>query len=337
MRADRFVAAHRNDWVRLDELVSKTQRSRLASLSDKELHELGALYRRAAADLARAQTRYAGTSAGRELVRSLNDLVLRAHMQVYAAPPEKTSGLDFLFYEFPAAFRRHWRAITVAAVLMYLPALLAYLAVLINPDLTHLFVPDSAVEQVRQRAQKKIVQGWGANNSYEGLLASPSISSFIMTNNIRVTMMAVALGVTMGLGTGAILIQNGLMIGGLAGAATNAHVDLLFWAVILPHGIIELSSICIAGGAGLVLARALYAPGDLPRRDALRLAGTEAARLLIGVAFLLVIAGCIEGFITPQPMHPLIKIAFSLLTAVGLLLYLNVRPRSDRQALLLPG
>ncbi|MBV9470190.1 MAG: stage II sporulation protein M, partial [Abitibacteriaceae bacterium] len=137
----------------------------------------------------------------------------------------------------------------------------------------------------------------------------------------------IAMGVTMGLGTALVLIFNGLMLGGLSGVAMNEHVDLLFWAVILPHGILELSAITIAGGAGLVLARALYAPGDLPRRDAIKIAGGEAARLAVGVAGILVIAGLIEGFITPQPIPPLLKIAFALLTAIGLILYLNLRPR----------
>lgn len=329
MRAERFVAARRGDWQRLEELVDKAQRSRLTSLGDAELHELGALYRRAATDLARAQTRYANTMAGQELVRSLNDLVLRAHMMVYSAPPRGPGGFDFILYGFPAAIRRQWRVILIAAVLMYGPALLAYVTVLVDPAMTSMFVPDSAVQQVRERANKKIVQGWGANNNYDGLLSSPQTASMIMTNNIHVTMYAVALGVTMGLGTAFVLIQNGLLIGGLSAVATMSHVDLLFWAVILPHGIIELTSICIAGGAGFLLAKALYAPGDLPRRDALKLAGIEAARLMVGVAFLLVIAGTIEGFITPQPFNPLLKITFSLLTAMWLLLYFNKRKHGD--------
>lgn len=331
MRAEKFVEAHRHHWQRLNELVDKAQRQRLAALSEDELHELGSLYRRASADLARAQTRYTGTNVGRDLVRSLNDLVLRAHALVYSAPPRSTAAFDFLLYEFPATFRRRWRAVLVAAVLMYTPALLAYGSVVYNSALASLFVPDTVVKQVQDRAKKKIVTGWGGNNDYSGLVTSPQISSEIMTNNIRVTMSAVALGVTMGLGTGYVLIANGLMLGGLAGVATNARVDRLFWAVILPHGIIELTAICIAGGAGLILARAIYAPGDLPRRDALRIAGNDAARLMLGVSMMLVIAGGIEGFITPQPIAPDLKLAFAVLTGIALVFYLNLRPPSPEK------
>ena len=330
MNAEQFVRTHRSDWERLDTLVDQAQKNGLASLPDEELHELGALYRRAAADLARAQTRHASTHAGRELVRSLNDLVLRAHAQVYSAPaPKPLRALRFLMWGFPAAFRRQWRAITLAGVFLFLPAMLAHLAVVVNQDLAPLFVPDSAIQEVQKRAEQKIITGWGANTNFDGILSSPAISSFIMTNNIRVSFGALAMGVTAGIGTAFMLIQNGMLIGGLGGVATNENVDLLFWAVILPHGVIELTAICIAGGAGLVLARAIYAPGDLPRRDALRLAGTEAARLIIGVILLLVIAGIIEGFLTPLPLPPLFKIAFALMTGVVLLLYLAARPRQS--------
>ncbi len=325
--AEQFVRGRRSAWERLDALVKKAQ-SGLQSLTDDELQEIGALYRRASADLARAQTRYATTNAGRELVLSLNDLVLRAHTQVYAAPaPQASNARDFVLYGFPATFRRQWRAIALAAVFMFLPALLAYGSVVVNSDTASLFVPDHVVKTVQERAQKKLITGWGGNTDFGGLVESPAISSFIMINNIRVSLLAVALGMTAGIGTFFVLMQNGLMIGALAGAATNFKADLLFWAVILPHGILELTAICIAGGAGLVLARAIYAPGDLPRRDALKIAGGEAARLLAGVAMMLVIAGLIEGFITPQPLVPLLKLAFSLLTGVLLVSYLNNKPR----------
>jgi uncharacterized membrane protein SpoIIM required for sporulation len=324
-----FVRSRREAWARLHELVDKAQNSRLTSLSDEELHELGALYRRTSADLARAQTRYNSTFAGQELVRSLNALVLRAHAQVYSAPPAAPSGgVTFFLYGFPAAFRRHWRPILLAALFMFGPAFAAYVAVWTNPQNTRLFVDERVVEQVEKRAQAKLVTGWGGNVNYEGLASSPETSSFIATNNIRVTIMAVAMGVTAGIGTAFVLLQNGLMLGGLAGVATNYNVDYLFWSVILPHGILELTAICIAGGAGLLIARAIYAPGDLPRRDALRIAGTEAVQLLAGVAAMLVLAGLIEGFITPTPLPPGVKIAFALLTAVFMVAYLMAKPKA---------
>ena len=324
---EQFVRARRESWERLEDLVEKSSASRLSALTNDELHELGTLYRRASADLARAQTRYNETLAGQELVRTLNALVRRAHAQIYSAPATGApqAAWKWLFYGFPAAFRRHWRAIALAALLMFGPAAAAYVSVWTDASNTKLYVDQEAVAKVEERAKKKLVTGWGANTSYEGVVKSPEVSGFIMTNNIRVSMQAVAMGVTAGVGTAIVLIANGLMLGGLAGAATNNNVDYLFWSVILPHGILELTAIAIAGGAGFVLARAIYAPGDLPRRDALKIAGGEAAQLLAGVAALLVLAGLIEGFLTPADIAPGIKMAFAGATALGLVIYLSLR------------
>ncbi len=333
MTAEHFVSTHRAQWQRLDELVSRAHKLKLASLSDEELHELGLLYRRAAADLARAQTRLSSTHAGRELIRSLNDLVLRAHALLHSAPaPEARRAFEWVAFGFPAAFRRHWRAIAAAALLMFGPAVIAYVCVIANASLAPYFVPESAIEEVQRRAQEKIITGWGANTHYEGLMSSPAVSSFIMTNNIQVSIMALALGLTAGLGTSVVLIQNGMLVGALAGVASNARVDAPFWAVILPHGVLELTAISIAGGAGLLLARALWSPGVLGRLDALKLAGVEAAALLAGVAMLLVVAGLIEGFITPLPIDPLAKLVFGALTGVALAAYLSARPTKPRLA-----
>jgi uncharacterized membrane protein SpoIIM required for sporulation len=331
--AEHFVRTHRAAWQRLDELVSKAEKGRLPSLSDDELHELGVLYRRACADLARAQTRLSTTHAGRELVRSLNALVLRSHALLYSAPaPQGARALEWAAWGFPAAFRRNWKPIALAAFLLFAPGLLAWACVLIDPSLAPLFVPEEAVEQVRQRAREKSTAGWGANNNYEGLVSSPAVSSFVMTNNIQVSIFALALGLTAGIGTAIVLVRNGLLVGALAGAATNERIDALFWSVILPHGVLELTAISIAGGAGLLLARAIWAPGDLPRSDALRLAGIEAAQLLVGVAIFLVIAGLIEGYLTPVPIAAEAKLLFAALTGVAMVAYLSLRRKTGLPA-----
>ena len=326
-----FVRARRESWARLHDLVDKANKTRLSSLTDAELHELGTLYRRTSADLARAQTRYAGTTAGQELVRSLNALAMRAHAQVYSAPaPAPATGWRFFVYGFPEAFRNQWRFILLAAVLSFGPAFAAYVCVWANPDSSSLFLDPQVKAEVDKRAQQKLTTGWGGNTSAGGIVGSAEgNSSFIMTNNIRVTVLAVALGFTAGIGTAAVLIQNGLMLGSLAAVATNDRVDLLWWAVILPHGIWELSAICIAGGAGLLLARAIYAPGHLPRRDALKIAGAEASKLMAGVVVMLIFAGLIEGFFTPTALPPTVKLTFAALTAMLLITWLSLKPRHE--------
>jgi uncharacterized membrane protein SpoIIM required for sporulation len=98
---------------------------------------------------------------------------------------------------------------------------------------------------------------------------------------------------------------------------------------MIGHGVIELTCIFIAGGAGLLIGSALILPGDLTRADALRLRGMEAVRLMTGVAVLLVLAGMIEGFISPAPISPVIKFAIGGLTGIALYSYLLVVGRTN--------
>jgi uncharacterized membrane protein SpoIIM required for sporulation len=150
-------------------------------------------------------------------------------------------------------------------------------------------------------------------------------SSFIMTNNIKVSFGAFALGGTAGIGTAALLFYNGILLGELGAIFARHDLTIPFWALILPHGVIELTAIAIAGAAGFLVAKALLAPGDRGRRAALAHEGREAVQLVAGCAALLVVAGLIEGFVTPQPWIPAEgKLAIGGLTAVFLFALLGV-------------
>jgi uncharacterized membrane protein SpoIIM required for sporulation len=151
----------------------------------------------------------------------------------------------------------------------------------------------------------------------------PVLSSKIMTNNISVGFKAFAFGITAGVGTVYVLIFNGFMLGSLAAIFNNYHYDIQFWALILPHGITELLAIFISGGAGLILADSLFNPGDLKRIDAMKVNGVRAIRLILGVIPMFVIAGIIEGFITPLDISPYIKLVFSAFTGILLFLYFS--------------
>lgn len=148
----------------------------------------------------------------------------------------------------------------------------------------------------------------------------PYASAFIMRNNIRVTFLAFAGGMLLGLFTLYILIANGVLIGGLTGLTVHYGVGFELWTFVISHGVIELSVIFMAGGAGLAVGWGIIRPGLLSRRDALAQAARHAIRLIMGAAPLLVLAGLIEGFISPnESIPPALKWAFGLLS--GLLLY----------------
>ena len=144
----------------------------------------------------------------------------------------------------------------------------------------------------------------------------------IMTHNIQVTIYTFALGATCGVGTLFYLAFNGANIASVLALTYRAGFGNDLVTFMVGHGVIELSCIFIAGGAGLLIGSAIIMPGDLTRADALRTRGMEAVRLMMGVAILLVIAGTIEGFISPAVIDPRIKYSIAAITGLALYSYL---------------
>jgi uncharacterized membrane protein SpoIIM required for sporulation len=152
----------------------------------------------------------------------------------------------------------------------------------------------------------------------------PGASSFIMTNNIQVSFLAFAGGVLAGLFTVYIMVMNGLHFGGIMGLAAHYGVAGELGSFVIGHGVIELSVIFVAGGTGLSLGWAILRPGFLRRRDALALAARQAVRLVIGCIPLLVIAGLIEGFISPSSLPWPVKLFVGIVTGIALYAYVGL-------------
>ena len=143
-----------------------------------------------------------------------------------------------------------------------------------------------------------------------------------MQNNIRVTILVFAFGAMLGLGTIYYLAFNGANMASVLALTYRAGFGNDLVTFMVGHGVIELSCVFIAGGAGLLIGGAMIMPGDLSRADALKTRGMEAVRLMLGVALLLVVAGVIEGFISPAPIDPRIKYSIAALTGLALYSYL---------------
>jgi uncharacterized membrane protein SpoIIM required for sporulation len=159
----------------------------------------------------------------------------------------------------------------------------------------------------------------------------PQSSSAILTNNLSVSFVAFASGIVAGLGTLYMMFYNGLLLGVIGAACWLNSMSDQLWSFVAPHGVLELPSICIAGGAGLRLAHGLLFPGNLSRRDSLALGGAEASRLIVGVIPVLIVAGIIEGFFSPSGVRVAIKFAFAAALLTGFLFYLFAGGRGTEE------
>jgi uncharacterized membrane protein SpoIIM required for sporulation len=320
---NRFLAERRPEWEALESLLARVESSGLRSLGIEGARQFGKLYRSVSSDLIRARTELVDAS----VTDYLNDLVARSYAHVHAGSGERGRQVVRFFLEgFPRLFREEWRAVGLSAGLLFAGAIVGAVAVGIDPDAQGALIP----EQHQAWTPEERIQRDTARGPHGGHEAA-QFSSFLFTHNIRVSFLVFALGITFGVGTVGVLFANGVPLGALAMQYHDAGHGLFFWAWILPHGIPELTSIFIAGGAGLLLARGLLLPGRRRRRDALVHEARRAARLVVGAMPILVIAGLIEGTISQihEPTIPYVaKIAFALLVGTGLYAWLLLAGRT---------
>jgi uncharacterized membrane protein SpoIIM required for sporulation len=320
-QATALVRRQRPEWDEYARLLDGAQAKGLRHFDEATVSRFASLYRGVAADLARART-YGGSP---ELLYTLERSVGAGHNLLYRAPAR--SWQRFRAWAgggFPALVRRLWRPIALASVLFYLPGILSFAYVRMDPARSRELVPAEMMARAEEAARKE-ARGEGYVEMPEVMM--PAMATSIISNNVQVSFLAFAGGIMAGIGTVWIMIFNGVHLGSVAGVFANHGQSMHLWSFVLPHGIIELTAICIAGGAGLWLGSALVLPGRITRREALVVRGREAIALIGGTALLLLIAGTIEGFISPSDLPRPLKLAFAALVAVVMVVYLLMAGR----------
>ena len=312
--AERFVQKKRNAWEAFRTTALRMERSGVGALAPGEIPAFAAQYREVAADLARART----YQVDPRVITYLERVVTAGHNALYRTRGKDRTPLPhYILRDFPAADVQSWRYVLVAFLLFSVPAGIGYVMIRERPELGEELMPGMVARA--EAAAENLTEGRGyAETSKEN---RPEMAAFIIQNNIGISFVAFVGGITGGLLTAWLLYTNGMMLGLALGLFQNYDAARYLLTFILGHGILELTAIFISAGAGFRLAKAMIAPGDRTRKDALVLEGRIAAGMIGAVVTLLAIAGTIEGLLSASAAAPIWKYGVSAATTVLLVLY----------------
>ena len=314
MDIDRFLATNQPVWDRLGALTDRGMRHR-NSLSAEELDELVRLYQRTSTHLSYVRTYYTDPA----LKARLTTLVGRAGTLVYGTRPRswRTVG-RFFTTTFPAAV---WQArwfVAASAALTFGPALAV-----------GVWIANSS-KALDAAAPAALRQSYLSHDfaSYYSSQPSAQFAAKVTTNNIQVAIQAFAGGILFCVLTAFILVTNGANVGFAAGLFTAAGQQARFYGLILPHGLLELTSVVLAGAAGLKLGWTLIDPGDRPRSVALAAEGRRAVTIVMGLFLTFLIAGSIEGFVTGSGLPTAARVTIGVVVEATFVTYLVVCGRA---------
>jgi len=300
MDIDAFVVRNQGAWSRLGALTAQARKPR--TLSAEQLDELVGLYQRVGAHLADARVTYAGDQA---LVGRLTLLVTDAHSVLYSQRDVELqrSLRSFATSTFPAAVYRIRWFIVASTALTAIPWAVFNVWLAVSPRAVSASGPATLRDAY-------------IHGDFENYYRSGSASSFanqVFWNNVRVAILAFAAGILLCVVTAILLAYNGANVGIAGGLFTNVGEWQKFWGLILPHGLLELSAVIVAGGAGLRIGWTVIDPGDRTRLSALAEEGRRAGTVVMGLVVAFLCAAMIEGFVTGQPWPTSMRLAIGVL------------------------
>ncbi len=297
MKQQTFEKLYKNTWAELEQQLQQAERGGFWRKTPSN-GEFPTLYRRVCHHLSLAQQR----RYSNHLVTKLNDLVLRSHQQLYRRRSQVLSAiLRFIIVTFPSRVREQAKLFWLASAIFYLPGLVLFILVLLQPDLIFNMLDYDNVSDFEAMYDP------GAEHIGQDREATSDVQMFglYIKNNISVGFQTFATGLFFGLGSIFYLTYNGLLFGALAGHMVNIGYIDTFFGFVIAHGSFELTAIVIAGMGGLMLGHALIAPGRMTRLEALSVAGKKALDLLYGIILFLLIAAFLEAFWSSNSATPI--------------------------------
>jgi uncharacterized membrane protein SpoIIM required for sporulation len=282
-----FIRQRKDNWLGLQNALDAVRGGRP---DEAELLAIVKNYRRTIADLSLARSLFPRDP----LINELNALVCRALLVIGARPDSDRARIaSFFRRRYLPLLRRMSRFFLLSCAVFSGAALSGYGITRVNPFFANAIIGDEYIYMTLYNIEKERPYAvYQSKFKY-------AMSGFIMANNIKVAFSAFAFGVFYGAGTFLILVANGLMLGSIT-ALFAAH-GLLFGFVttVMVHGTLELFAVMAAGAAGIRLGQSIFRPGRLTRKRALAEFGLEAFILTLAMVPVFVIAGILEGYVTP--------------------------------------
>ncbi len=325
MKLPQFLEDGKPRWDDLEALCNEAGR-RAEKLGAERLRHFVDLYRSTSADLAMARRLFPGDP----IVVKLERLVLKARGILFDRSGRRESIASFFGTTYWQLIAQRSRQMWLAAAMLMIPATLGFVWALNDPSQVVSVMP---AEFLWVTEAETTDQGYGT----AGLVG---FSTFVMQNNIRVALLSFVLGITWGVLTGFVVVQNGLILGALAGLAVDAGNAEVFTAAVAAHGILELSCIVVGAGTGFSIARAMLRPGTMTRLEALGAEARHAGLIVLGTIPWLVLAGVVEGFVsrTGTTWFPALIIGIILGGGFWFFVwYVGVRPVPDHAMVVPPA
>lgn len=314
MRAAFFFKQRQSDWERCEHLIQQAQNRGLRSLKDTEIRELAHLYQNITIDVSRARMYKIDPT----LQDRINQLAISAHGLLYRRKSRKKvlSLWQFFRYQYPSHFRKLWPYTSLATAIFLVGMIGAFVTTRLKPATAFYFVPGNLdVVDENYVTEEDISERFRQ-------MERPPMAAGIITNNISVALNAFALGVFAGIGTCYLLLYNSMMLGGFIGHFCNHNLGYELLSYLGGHGFLEIFAILVASAAGIRLGLSLALPGNLTRTSSLRKGAIDALLLVLGTIPMFIVAGLIEGFITPSYLPGVYKIILGISVLVLIIAYL---------------
>ena len=307
MKEEKFKKENIKVWEEFESILKLIKSKGFKKSESNKIDRFLTLYNKICSHLSYSRTNFKNSPT----TLYLNNLVATAHGYIYKT---KSSGIaeifNFLLKRYPILLVENSRFIITSFLIFLAGLLFSFLLIIVFPDNIYIFASEEFVEHILSLGE---LTGQGS-----------SMSANIMTNNIAVSLYAFSYGVTLGIGTIYVLIVNAFMLGSAFAVAYLNDINLQFFSMILPHGVLELFSIFVAGGAGLLIGYSIINPGRLSRKDSIIKGSKTSLLLVMGTIPLFIIAGIIEGFISFFSKNVTLNLSIALADIIFLTFYIAV-------------